>query len=548
MAMRVDAVSVACDTSTASQAITVDLGGDLPVVAFFLVTATTADGDSSSTDNAVMSFGATDGTNQWAIGYSSEHNASSTTDTYTWFVTDECILILNPADGTVDGEANIVSFAANTINVNWGNLPGSAWKLTVWAIGGGEISAVVGNATLDQDVNAEKSIAHGLGRLPAWVVGASCGTHATADTGAAADMGRITVGFSSYDGAAIKNVCQGHQIRDGAGADYQVSALAYRDRLFKVPYYAGSPISAAVQAACQVSSYSSTSIGLTKRDSSLNADFGYAIVTGGHAYASMWGEHESTAGFPTGTGVKTHDPVPGTQFLPLGAMLGLTRLNYSEVDSVVTNVRAGTMGIGFVGPQSGHCASVQHQRNEIATDTQSIYNDKPIHLPAHSGGTGGHEAEFSSYAQTSVAVNVTTAVSSTKCIPTLLIGRRVPRGDPRGRITSSGVEAGRVSGTMTVIGHIRTNAVVAGRVVAASVLIGRIVAFQPAAGRVVAGATLRGIIISTGSEAGRITHSAVTAGRVGSSGVEAGRVTGSSTARGLIVHSGAEAGSVTSNA
>jgi hypothetical protein len=77
-----------------------------------------------------MCIGAADDSlNQWVVAIQDE-NGQTSSDTGRIGASDECILFLDQT-GAIDGEANISSFGVGSVTVNWGNLPASAWLITV---------------------------------------------------------------------------------------------------------------------------------------------------------------------------------------------------------------------------------------------------------------------------------------------------------------------------------------------------------------------------------------------------------------------------------
>lgn len=434
MSMAVDCVTVACNTSTAAQAISVDVGGLTPKLALFCVTMATA--DDTATDEASLCWGWTDGTNEFCCVMAAEHNTNPRTDTYCEFVSDECVQILDPNTGAIDGEANISSFATDQVNINWGNLPAGAYRLTVWVLAGADIECAVINATLDQTQDTEKSIVHGLSSVPTWMAaGAVKSGSSFQDSGIVAGA-RMSTGYASYDGTTIDQACGGAYWGDNLAGRDTMAAAAYNRRIVKLPYLATGPAAEPAETAAEITTVDGTKVGITKRDALTDLDLGLVVVAGNFAHVAMWDAHEGTPGFPTGTGVKTHDPSPSTDFHVRGALLVLTRLNYSELNGIAQNVRAGTFGHGLIGGEDYGSApgessqTAQFQRNSFPTDAQSFTNQKALHLPAHTGGTGGHEGAFDSYGQTEVSIDVTNGVSSTKCIPVLILG--YPRISPTG--------------------------------------------------------------------------------------------------------------------
>ncbi len=136
------------NTAMGTQTFTVawaDAGSRTPKAALFIWSFATTDG--SAIDGLVHGQGACDASAQWANCVCSEHNVG-TTNSAQDRVTDECIIFLDPADGTVEGEAAFSSFGSNTVVVNWGNAMSTARLVTVIAFAGDDLLVDVGSKTI----------------------------------------------------------------------------------------------------------------------------------------------------------------------------------------------------------------------------------------------------------------------------------------------------------------------------------------------------------------------------------------------------------------
>jgi hypothetical protein len=89
----------------------------------------------------MVSIGAAIGTTErWVAATSDEHNLA-TTNSFRRMATDEVVMVLDPADGTVEGEADFSAWVTNGITINWGVALGSAYLLTVIFFAGDDVSA-----------------------------------------------------------------------------------------------------------------------------------------------------------------------------------------------------------------------------------------------------------------------------------------------------------------------------------------------------------------------------------------------------------------------
>jgi hypothetical protein len=88
--------------------ISADIGGETVVGALFIVSPAITDGVVAA--HAVYGVGACTGaTEQWCVGASNADNLA-TTNSYSRVTESNCVEILNPADGTLDGAADFDSF------------------------------------------------------------------------------------------------------------------------------------------------------------------------------------------------------------------------------------------------------------------------------------------------------------------------------------------------------------------------------------------------------------------------------------------------------
>ena len=147
----------AVNTSTGTQTFTADLGGATPVGAIVIVTAATTDG--TPANDAILSVGVADGTNQACVLSDSE-NGQSTSDTERNHYSDRVVNICTPGTDTDTATGVFSSFTTDGIVINWTNAPDSAYLLTVILFGGTGVSAKADTVTLGaQDVTATYSSA-----------------------------------------------------------------------------------------------------------------------------------------------------------------------------------------------------------------------------------------------------------------------------------------------------------------------------------------------------------------------------------------------------
>lgn len=155
--------------------------------ALFIVTGTneaTAQ-DGSYTNDAAVSIGWSDGTNNAVVTFTAE-NGAGTSNTGRAYNNDACIWHDSDADGTPNDEAVVTSFDATNVNLTWAADSGSG--IYQWiAIGGADVSASVDEFTLNTSTGNQSVT--GVGFEPSLVLLLSALTTST--------------GFSSNAGLAM---------------------------------------------------------------------------------------------------------------------------------------------------------------------------------------------------------------------------------------------------------------------------------------------------------------------------------------------------------
>ena len=145
--VKVRVVQAAANTGGGDQSFT-DSGFGTPKAALLFVSKGTTNG--TAADHAILSVGATDGTNQIVVGARSAHGVS-TSDADRRGATDEVIMMLDNTATTVECEANFKQWVTDGIQITWGSNPDSAYLVTVVLIGGSDVTAKVGTLTASGD-------------------------------------------------------------------------------------------------------------------------------------------------------------------------------------------------------------------------------------------------------------------------------------------------------------------------------------------------------------------------------------------------------------
>src|SRR4030065_1189114 len=145
MGVSVVTTRVACNTSTGTQDITISGCGTPKAARFTLVRAAT---DGTAANHAVISYGFTDGTRQFAISFEDE-NALATTETYQAKSSALVVRIGNGgADGTLEGSAEFSAWITDGVRIDWTDAPDAAYLLIVDLFGGTDLSVYAGEQDL----------------------------------------------------------------------------------------------------------------------------------------------------------------------------------------------------------------------------------------------------------------------------------------------------------------------------------------------------------------------------------------------------------------
>jgi len=391
MSVKVAVTRVACNVGVGNQDITtVALGGLTPKAAWFIITEATSDG--VAVNHAVLGVGAATATDErWAVCGSSE-NAVATTDTYRRGVTDECVLIIDPSNGAVDGEADFVSFIANGVRINWGNAPGAAYLLTAILFAGTDVNgyagtfkphATVNNSVDITDPNFEPDFlllagtgynfddsAHGYDNLSLGIVA----------SGGSVMQGSRT--FMSVDGVATTDV------QGGITASYGYCAPMGSDFRYKLEF----------------GTFDAQGFTVTTRyGDSLNRDVGYlALEFSGY---SVWagGIDSKTSG--------GNQAYAGPGFPPQAVFILPTFLTgYDAWDSTGL---AATLGFSAFTSAAEYCNSIQDEDSQGTSDTQSLSDDVAVNLP-QDDGSAGFVASYVSMDANGFTLNFTTTDGTTR--------------------------------------------------------------------------------------------------------------------------------------
>lgn len=384
MGISIVVTRVACNTGVGNQTITnTDLNGLTPKAVKFVIVRATADGTPLA--GAAIGIGAADATREWVAAISSR-DANATSVAKTRGATDECVMILNPVDGSVDGEASFVSFGVNSVTINWGNAPAAAYLLTVTLFAGSDLSAYVDTAT-NSGVGVPINIV-APGFEPDVVYNISTGYNINVDSTQAH-------AFLSY-GVALNETPVLHRswaIREGDASGTSQIAARFSD-LYAIMQIdnTGGVAWGAVYSDFDADGFTITAA-IGNKDRS-----GY-IALAFNGVAQFWADTIDT---PTAPGNQSQ---VGPEFIPQFVDLGITQIE--TINAGITDGDAGSFGASSFDGSSEYSSSVQIEDAQVTTDTQSLSDDIAINLP-NDDGSAGHIAPFVEFIASGWTLNFTT--------------------------------------------------------------------------------------------------------------------------------------------
>lgn len=197
MAFAMDIVKANIPGSTGDQVISLSLGGATPDAIIVIVNGANGDNANTNNNDATMSWGFSDMTNDRCIGWNSEDGRSSDTETYRR--SQSKVVSLGHSVSNVHlayAEATVSGAAADEVTLNWSSRANG--RITIIAFSGLD-NAACGNKN---DYPTSDGTAHeiDLGFTPNCVFGGSVADNFNADTNNA----RPSIGFSCYNGTSLK--------------------------------------------------------------------------------------------------------------------------------------------------------------------------------------------------------------------------------------------------------------------------------------------------------------------------------------------------------
>jgi hypothetical protein len=401
MGVTVATTRVACNTATGDQTITTaDLGSLTPKAAMFIVGAGVTDGTAAA--NAVLSVGATDGTNQRVSSVFSDDNVA-TSDVRYRGTTDEVVMIIDNA-GNIVGEANFKNFTTNGVVITWGDAVPSAYLLTVIFFAGTDLSVHVNEFTSSNSADGEVDVTD-PGFEPDQVI---VFAHRGAFNDSSAQALQGTIGFCDNGVSVVQGSINVGELNGQAGCT--MFAISRNDRVCQNINMGGASLYGDVElASFDASGFSS----FTRRIASNTVAY-LALAYGGAA------EHwVGTITSPTSTG---DDAQTGPGFTPQFVMLAPSFI--ATDDTLEQDGDAGSYGLAVFDADDEYCTSIACEDGAGTMNTQSLSDDTAVNLPVDDG-SAGFTASFVSFDANGWTINFSATNGTARQWVALAIGEEV---------------------------------------------------------------------------------------------------------------------------
>lgn len=386
---------VAAPTSTGTQDITTDLDGATPKAAIFIYS--TADTDGTLANNAGLSLGMTDGTNQWARSTHSKDNISPSEAIPNLSTTS--VIYIRADTSSWIATASFSTWLTDGVRINWSNVPSTGHFLTVVFFFGDNISSYaavksMGN-TLDDTITVSEP-----GFEPDIVFTVTDGSVSN-------------IGFGYVHNDRNSTITQHNSwIRERSGRTAAELFGAFRNDY-------GGNIPAGAYAAddssrLEFSNFGSSGFDVTTRNAAAgNRSLFYLALrlgSGPDMDAKVY-----TYSTPTSTGNST-DTGPG--FTPQAVFYATTI--HETANTYYTNTLASNFGLSVIttDAQYHHVYVAEDAANP--TNTMSLSDNQSINLPLHDGSTG-ITATFNEFTSSGVSNNFTNVTGTAKVWPALAI-------------------------------------------------------------------------------------------------------------------------------
>lgn len=328
---------------------------------FFVCAGTTYD---TITNDSVLSYGAADGSFEFAVGVQAEHNQTSS-DTDRASSITRCCTLLDFGASTYNGELSFNSFITDGVRCDIDNAFSTGFKIIAVLTGGDDVSVDVGQITLPNAVDATQATT-APAFTPDFVKFASI-SHATdsiatttwmLSRGVCVNDGSATQrAYSSYRKNAAGTTIHGADlITDGVGTGYTVSGV--------------------VDWRAELTSFDLNGFTLTNRDNASGSpEIWYVAVK--CPSNSVWA---GTYAAPTATG---NDAVTAPAFKPQYLELGLSRIVTADTNATDNDSAQHGWSVNTASAQYSVCTTSED--NAGTSVEKSIVDSEAINAPSFDG-------------------------------------------------------------------------------------------------------------------------------------------------------------------
>lgn len=363
-----------CNTSTGNQDFTIPGLGFTPKGYIVWVTRGVTNGAPGA--DAVVSMGASDDTNSWALAASNEDNEVSSSAWTNSRNTGDVIWMLDPSNGNRDGSANHVAMIADGFRVNWNNSVGGAYLVQFLLFGGADLQCFASDDLHDGGVDSVRTYGTGTpGFQPdqglvgsiSEVLQAGKKQHYQFSQGYFCRLPTITQGCASSSGVnAATPTIERAKFSDDCVMDRHLNGV-----------HSGQ---------LEVTAIGATTFDLTKRDVGNNMYFTYFVWTLG-GVVDCWGGHYD---LPTALG---DADITTVGFQPKTVLSLLSFCDTLGVERETGATGAGVRALGAFDDTRAWANSDAREDNVTTTNTQSLGNTIPVHV-ARDTGVVAHQATF----------------------------------------------------------------------------------------------------------------------------------------------------------
>jgi len=363
MGVTIAATRAALNTGTGTQDFTTtDLGGLTPKAALFILTRATTDG--TAADNLGLCIGAATGaTNRWAVCATGQ-DAQGTT------VTDgagknRCVIMLDPALGTLEFEADFDSFITNGVRINITDAPPSAYLLTVVLFAGTDLTAFASSADLADTLDLETNIT-APGFQPRVVIGACVDFRNINDAGSFGTTPKISFGAVHENGAGT--VTQRSFLWRNTDAQLAVQLTSELSDVYGV----FSMTATVLDWGGEFANFDASGFSVFSRLAGANGtDLGYLAL----AFNGVIDGKVVTITTPVAPGNQTQT---GIGFTSQAALLGLTLAE--AINTAYTDDNADAIGVGVITGTAEFCNAIVDDDTATDSDNHSLSDNTAVRV------------------------------------------------------------------------------------------------------------------------------------------------------------------------